>query len=418
MAVTTPTPVDPAPSVPDSSIDEPTFDSQFEAFLTWLDEDAQPGFNALAENVFDNATEAETAAGAAETKADEASDSADAAALSEAAAEDARDLAQTYAAAAGAAAGVPALAGQADKSLHVKTDESGVEWRASSTPGPRNWYVSQHTASGTFVVPAGVTTIRPYAFGAGAAGTTTNSGGGGGCAYGDIAVTPGSSVTLSIVAGVAKVTYGGVDLLTANPASGVTAGTASKHASVSNAGAYPGGAGAATSGGASSGSPLGAGVSGSGTGGSGWGGVGGNGGGGGVGGPAVNLPTHFLSGPGLALPSTDPLLDGLTGVSVLPGLNNGQAGDPGAGGGAGNGYTTSQTGIGGPGGFGGGGGQGSGNGNGNGVGGPGGFGGGGGRGFGSTGTNNTGGGGGFGGGGGQGTNFGGAGGAAVIRIYY
>ena len=69
MAVTAPTPIDPAPDVPDSSLDEPTFDAQFEAFLTWLANDAEPGMNALATNVFDNATEAATSAGTATTQA-------------------------------------------------------------------------------------------------------------------------------------------------------------------------------------------------------------------------------------------------------------------------------------------------------------------------------------------------------------
>jgi len=357
---------------------------------------------------------------AADERAVAANASAVAAGLSETAAEtakddaiDARDLAQTYAAAAGAAAGVPALAGQADKSLHVKTNESGVEWRASSTTGPRNWYVSQHTASGTFVVPAGVTSIRPYAFGAGAAGTTTNSGGGGGCAYGDIAVTPGASVTLSIASGVAKVTYGGVDLLTANPASGTTGGTASKDASVTNGGAYSGGAGAATSGGASSGSPLGAGVNGSAAGGSGWGGAGGGLGGGGVGSASASI----FGGSGLPSPSTDPLLDGLVGEGATAGVTYGGSASPGGGGGAGVG-TTNANGQGGNGGFGGGGGPGIGNGTGSGFGGLGGFGGGGGRGHTGTGASQSGGAGGYGGGGGQGANAAGAGGAAVIRIYY
>lgn len=142
MAVTTPTPVDPAPSVPDSSIDEPTFDSQFEAFLTWLDEDAQPGFNALAENVFDNATDAEASATLAGEKADEAAGSVTAVGLlvvdAEAAkdgAEDARDAALVAAAAAGAAAGLPTYAGKANNPLWVKGDETGPEWDGIKSVG-------------------------------------------------------------------------------------------------------------------------------------------------------------------------------------------------------------------------------------------------------------------------------------------
>lgn len=266
--------------------------------------------------------------------------------------------------------------------------------------------IAQYTASNTLVVPAGCYVMRGYAFGAGAAGTTSNSGGGGGCAYGDIAVVPGQTVTVTISAGVSTVVYGGVTLLTANAASGVTAGTASKHASVTNGGAYSGGAGTTGSqpGGASSGSPLGTGYSG-GTGvgaGGGWGGVGGNGGasgGGGVGGAGASS----RGGPCLPVPSTDPLLFGLTGYQpAVYGAGPGMVGVPGVGG-------VSSTVEGSPGGFG----AGAGPGTGVVVGGVGGFGGGGGSGNGA-----NGGAGGYGGGGGHGSTGGGAGGGAVIRVYY
>lgn len=267
--------------------------------------------------------------------------------------------------------------------------------------GPRNYAVVQYTASATFVVPPDTYTIRPYTIGAGAAGNGSTLGGaGGGCAYGDIAVTPGQSVALSISAGVAKVSIGGVDLLIANPGtagSGGAGGTATKHASVTNGGAYAGGAGASFSGargGSSSGSPLGPGVTNTyaTTGGAGWGGQGGPGvgTGGGVGGPG----TTTAGGPGLPLDSTDPLLRGLTGLGGMTGTatnQNGGNGGPGAGGGAPNG-----TGIGGQSGMGAGGAA---------NGGVAGFGGGAGAGSSSLP--------GF-GGGGQGATAG----AAVIRIYY
>lgn len=265
--------------------------------------------------------------------------------------------------------------------------------------------IAQYTASNTLVVPAGCYVMRGYAFGAGAAGTTSNSGGGGGCAYGDIAVVPGQTVTVTISAGVSTVVYGGVTLLTANAASGVTAGTASKHASVTNGGAYSGGTGAASSGGASSGSPLGTGTAGgtSSGGGGGWGGAGsssGSGGGGGVGGS----PTSQHGGPCLTSPSSDPLLFGLTGSQpAVYGASPGMLAVPGIGG-------IASTIEGSPGGFGAGGGPGAGSVN----GGAGGFGGGGG----GTNGSNTGGAGGYGGGGGGGLTAGGAGGSAVIRIYY
>lgn len=267
--------------------------------------------------------------------------------------------------------------------------------------------VAEYTASDTLTVPPDTYVIRPYAIGAGAAGTTTYSGGGGGCAYGDVAVIPGQAVTLTISAGVATVVVGGVTVLTGNAASGTAPGTASKHASVTHGGAYSGGTGAGTGayrGGASSGSPLGTGVNGTAGGGSGWGGAGSSSGGGGVGAAAGSS----RGGRGLLVPSTDPLLDGLTGTggglsSVLDLSFDGQ---PGAGAGT---NSASNTTIAGNGGFGGGGGYCSGTAS---YGGNGGFGGGGGGGA------NGGGAGGYGGGGGGGASAGGAGGAAVIRIYY
>lgn len=273
--------------------------------------------------------------------------------------------------------------------------------------GPRNYTVAQYTASATFVVPADTFVIRPYAFGKGGDGTMGTSGGGGGCAYGDIAVTPGQSVALSIAAGVAKVSIAGVDLLVANPSVASTAGTASKHASVSNGGAYSGGGGSAgaNAGGASSGSPLGTGVTSSGLGGgSGWGGTGGASGGGGVGGASIEGGLA-RGGDALPSPSTDPILFGLTGSAgaarIFTTNGRGSTGGPGCGGGSGTGSG------GGIGGFGGGGGHD--------AGGPGGFGGfGGGGGFGAS----SGGAGGFGGGGAKGSSSGGTGGPAVIRIYY
>ena len=399
-----------------------TYHSKAFAFGTHMADVFNSEMLALANNVLNNAdaaaasallagakvTEASGFADDAQASANDAADAAIAAGGKVAEAQTARDQAQTYAAAAQSAAGVPALVGNGTKILGVKSNETGVEWVAKPVAlGPRNWNVAQYTASTTFVVPADTYVIRPYAFGAGAAGTTTASGGGGGCAYGDIAVTPGTSVSLSIAAGVAKVTIAAVDLLIANPASGITAGTASKHASVSNGGAYAGGiglSGAANAGGASSGSPLGGGVSSNIGGGSGWGGAGGVSGGGGVGGASIEVGL-VRGGDALPSPSTDPILFGLTGSAgaarIFTTNGRGSSGGPGCGGGSGNG------GGGGIGGFGGGGGQDAG-----GPGASGGFGGGGGFGAGSGGA------GGFGGGGAKGSGSGGTGGPAVIRIYY
>ena len=258
----------------------------------------------------------------------------------------------------------------------------------------------QYTSSGSFVVPADMYVLRAYAIGAGAAGTTAASGAGGGCAFGDIPVTPGETITFTIAAGVASVINQSITRLTGGVASGVTAGTASKHASVTNGGAYSGGAGYANAaaGGSSSGSPLGVGMSAAAVyrGGCGWGGVGNGSYGGGVGGAA----NPNRSGDGLLVPSTDPLLAGLVNRGATA---DGQAGAPGCGGAPGSAYYA------GLGGFGGGGGYAF-----AGIGGLGGFGAGGG----AAGVS-TGGAGGYGGGGGGGVSGGGgAGGAAVIRIYF
>jgi len=203
-----------------------------------------------------------------------------------------------------------------------------------ATPASKTW--TAITSTGSYTVPAGVASIRVYAFGGGGNGsrsaTTFAGGGGGGCAFGDLAVTAGQVYTVTISSGVATVTRGATTYFTANngtQASGATPGTggsASKDASVTNGGAYTGGAGAASGGGGSSASPLGNGYAG-GTagGGGGWGGVGGHGGGGAGGagfttatiggagggsGGAATGNTQFSGGIGRYLGNafTDPLL--------------------------------------------------------------------------------------------------------------
>lgn len=233
------------------------------------------------------------------------------------------------------------------------------------------------TATGTYTVPPDVYVLRAYAFGRGGTGSAAPfTGGGGGCAYGDIAVTPGQTINWDITTGVAKVIVGGIDMLTGNSASGSTPGTASKHASVTNGGAYSGGAGMASGGGgASSGSPLGVGVSSvSGqNGGCGWGGSGVANNGGGSGGSAP--ASGYAGGPAISesFPSADPLLAWLTGPAGVNGGNVTHAGNGGPGGGGGG--TSNASFRAGAGGFGGGGG-----GNPSGPAGAGGFGGGGGKG--------------------------------------
>lgn len=260
------------------------------------------------------------------------------------------------------------------------------------------------TSTQSFVVPSDVYQIRAYAFGAGAAGTTTASGGGGGCAFGTIATTPNETLSASIASGIAKLSRGATALITGNPASGTTGGTATKDASVSNGGAYSGGNGltASGAGGASSGSPLGAGSSAS-NGGAGWVGSGGEGSTNAVGGASFSVQAL------LAL--TDPLLKMLDGSwfdapIYLPtvvsfrapaghcgGIAGGKAYGGGFGGGGGAGFDGGGGASGASGGFGGGGG-------------------------GTSTTGGAGGSGGFGGGGGRGVVAGGAGGPACVVIFY
>ena len=64
-----PTPVSAGPAVPDSSLEEPTFDAQYEEFYTWEKDELAPGVNALADNAYDNAVLAEAAASTAATMA-------------------------------------------------------------------------------------------------------------------------------------------------------------------------------------------------------------------------------------------------------------------------------------------------------------------------------------------------------------
>ena len=216
-------------------------------------------------------------------------------------------------------------------------------------------------SSTTFVVPAGTYKIRAYAGGKGGDGRSglypTGAGSGGGFAFGDITTTPGESLTVNITAGVAKVSRGATDLLTANPGNNgsstvnVAGGTASIHGSVTNGAAYAGGVGlydsSAQPGGGSAGSPLGAGFSGgAGGGGGGIGGVGvisGGGAGGaasgphpgGAGGPA-NATYPVTTGPGRVIPFADPLLAPcISAASFTNAPNVTVAAGPGAGGSSG-----------------------------------------------------------------------------------
>ncbi len=162
-------------------------------------------------------------------------------------------------AASGITAVLPGQTGNAGKFLG--TDGTSANWVSNPFDtalallgNTRNQFFS---ASGTFVVPSGVTSIRAYAFGPGgngAAGVASTAGGGGGggggCAYGDIAVTPGDSWTVTVSGTTGGLSLGGTGYLTgskggnASGATGGTGGTATKNVSVTNGGAFAGGAGA------------------------------------------------------------------------------------------------------------------------------------------------------------------------------
>lgn len=305
-------------------------------------------------------------------------------------------------------------------------------------PAPRTKVWTAITATGTYTVPTGVTSIRAYAFGKGGNGYVGGAGGGGGgCAFGDIAVTAGQTVSVTISGGTATVTYSSTTMLNSTAGGDGTAGgagggggTATKHASVTNGGAYSGGAGgAAYGGGGSSGSPLGNGYVGGGGssgGGAGAGGTGSQyGAGGGAGGAAVDGAGGGSGGPASAYGFatgksrtfesrfTDPILAHCNAPGGSFVAANYYSHSAGPGGGAG-GY--SQVPYGGSGGdFGGG--CGASSPNGPCYGGSGGFGGGGGAARGSGGQNGFGGAGGHGGGGGGGNTAGGTGGAAIVLIY-
>lgn len=237
--------------------------------------------------------------------------------------------------------------------------------------------VTQSTT--TLTIPAGCYKVRAYVGGKGGDGRSgaapTGAGSGGGFAFGDIAVAPGEIIDVNITAGAAKVLSGVTELLVANPgvngssSANVSGGSAVKHASVTNGGAYSGGLGKYSAsgypGGGSCGSPLGngfdAGAATSDTGGGGIGGTAGGRNGGGVGGGGASSggsggagggATSTKPGAGRAIPFTDPLLIGCIGAGISASVQVVIPAPPGAGGSG----TTVAGSVAGSGGFGGGGG--------------------------------------------------------------
>ncbi|MEO8590336.1 MAG: hypothetical protein ABI432_13260, partial [Flavobacteriales bacterium] len=94
------------------------------------------------------------------------------------------------------------------------------------------------TTSGTFIVPAGVTSITVELVGAGGSGGGNGGGGGGGGGYakGTITVTPGASIPIVVGAG-------GSEVGTIMGGLGILAGAGSNGSSVSNPNIGGGGAG-------------------------------------------------------------------------------------------------------------------------------------------------------------------------------
>jgi hypothetical protein len=146
---------------------------------------------------------------------------------------------------------------------------SGVQL---TTPSANQWVgLTIYTSTTNITVPNGATVMRAYAWGRGADGTTTAGGAGGGCAYGEVSVTAGQTINLDITSGVSTVSISGTTYLTANPANVYVGGTAEKHVSVNNGGAYSGGSNTSSArGGASSGSMFGTGKNASNFGGASW----------------------------------------------------------------------------------------------------------------------------------------------------
>ncbi|UCV00302.1 hypothetical protein [Acidovorax radicis] len=145
MAAIAPTPIAAAPPVPNSSIDEPTFDAQYEAFNTYEAGVLVPGINALGANVFDNAVLVESAVADAEqavtdagVSATAAADSATAAGASATAASGSAGAAAGSASTAGtqaanAAASATAAAGSATAAAGSATAASGSATAAATS---------------------------------------------------------------------------------------------------------------------------------------------------------------------------------------------------------------------------------------------------------------------------------------------
>ena len=268
---------------------------------------------------------------------------------------------------------------------------NGNYWICNNISLNEGSYTSYTSGSGTYTVPAGVTSINYLVVAGGGGGAYSGGGGGaGGMLYGAMAVTPGQTISYSVGAGGAGSTASGV---------AGTSGSSSSFGSITAAGG--GGAGSDGNNGVA--------------GGSGGGGGAGSGGftSGGAGNTPSTTPPQGYSGGGHSTTSSDYSAGGGGGAGAAGGNNSGNTSGSGgagitwingttyAGGGGGGGARSTQGGAGGSGGAGGGGaGTASGNG--------------------TAGTANTGGGGGGGAnaGGGNTPGNGGAGGSGIVIVGY
>lgn len=159
MAAIAPTPIAAAPPVPDSSIDEPTFDAQYQAFNTYEAGTLVPGMNALGTNVYDNAVLAEAAVGDAEQAVTDAEVFAIAAAGS---ASDAADDATAASGSATAAAGSATTAStQATNAAGSATAASGS---ATTAAGSATAAAGSATAAGTSATNAAASAATAQIF--------------------------------------------------------------------------------------------------------------------------------------------------------------------------------------------------------------------------------------------------------------
>lgn len=177
MPIETPPPITPVPTPVPQRGDRATFSDRVDAFVTWL-EGAPPQFEAVAENVENNATEAATSASAAAASAAAADASADAAATSETAAAASAAAALASETAAEAAADMAIAQGASvtgtsttnltistgTKSLTTQTNkqfEAGQFVTVASVADPANYMHGQITAydNGTGAMDVTVTSV-------------------------------------------------------------------------------------------------------------------------------------------------------------------------------------------------------------------------------------------------------------------